>query len=182
MYDGLPEACLTLMPSDGRLIYIERGQSGYHTSNWDTGDSIQNRRIADNYNQKNGIAREQEEAMLNGSLFGWDVPAADPKFHENQPAPEVNSGYAIIRRASIGGIEIVLGQNVKRTEMHVTWRRTPANERNGTPDYYWGHYFENELSAVADFNNRVEKEKLDSKDYAKVRYRSEPPKRTGEER
>ncbi len=54
MYNGLPEACLTLMPSDGRLIYIERGQSGYHTSNWDTGDPAQNRRIADNYNQRQG--------------------------------------------------------------------------------------------------------------------------------
>lgn len=163
MYEGLPEACLTLMPSNGGLIYIERGQSGYHTSNWDTGDPAQNRRIADNYNQTHGISWAQEEAMLNGSLYSWDAPAADPKRYENLPPLEANAGYAIIRRAAIGGIEIVLGQNIKRPEMFVTWRRTPANERNGTPDYYWGHYFGNEQSAVVDFNSRVEKEKLDSK-------------------
>lgn len=38
MYDGLPDTCLTLMPSDGRLIYIECGATGYHTSEWETGD------------------------------------------------------------------------------------------------------------------------------------------------
>jgi hypothetical protein len=182
MYDGLPEACLTLMPSDGRLIYIERGQSGYNTSNWDTSDPVQNRRIADDYNEKLGVTKAQEEAMLNGSMFGWDVPAANPKHYENLPPQEVNASYAIIQRIAIGGIEIVLGQHVKRPEMYVTWRRTPANERNAKPEYYWGHYFGNEQSAVADFNSRVENEKLDANDYAQERFKPEPPKRAGHER
>lgn len=160
MYDGLPGACLTLMPSDGRLIYIERGQSGYHTSNWDTGDPEQNRRIADNYNNKLGITKSQEEAMLGGSMFGWDAPVADPKRYENLPPPEINAGYAIIQREIAGEIEIVLGQNVKRPEMYVTWRRTPAHEHHGRPEYYWGHYFKDKTRAEFDFNHRIEEEKL----------------------
>jgi hypothetical protein len=159
MYDGLPEACLTLLPSNGCLIYIERGQQGYHTSNWETGDPSHNRLIADEYNQKRGITKAQEEAMLNGSMFGWDVPAADPTRYENLEQPEINAGYAIIKRETIGGIEIVLGKSVSDSGMYVTWRRTPANERHDVREYYWGHYFKDKDAALNDFSRRVEEEK-----------------------
>lgn len=160
MYDGLPDACLTLLPSDGSLIYIERGEHGYNTSNWDTGDPERNRCIADGYNQKRGITKAQEEAMLNGSMFGWNVAAADPKRYENQPQPEVNEGYVIIRRETVEGIEIVLGESTTAPEMYVTWRRTPAHEHHGRPEYYWGHYKKDKNAALADFNSRVEEEKF----------------------
>lgn len=162
MYDGLPDACLTLMPSDGSLIYIGRGESGYHTSNWDTGDPRENREIADFYNEKRGITPAQEKAMLNGSLFGWNVPAADPKHYENLPPPEVNEGYAIVKRATVGGIEIVLGESTTAPDMYVTWRRTPAHEHHGKPEYYWGHYFKDKTRAESDFSQRIEDEKLQS--------------------
>jgi hypothetical protein len=165
MYEGLPNACLTLMPSDGRLIYIERGQSGYHTSNWDIGDPAENRRIADDYNQKLGVTKAQEEAMLGGSMFGWDTSAADPKRYENLPAQAINAGYAIIRRVTLGGIEIVLGESTSESGNYVTWRRTPAHEHHGRPEYYWGHYFNNKSRAMADFDSRVEEERLQSKKY-----------------
>ena len=165
MYDGLPEACLTLMPSGGKLIYIERGQSGYHTSNWDTGDPAKNRRIADDYNEKLGVTKAQVEAMLGGSMFGWDVAAADPKRYQNPPPPEVNAGYAIIRRETVGGIEIVLGESTSESGMYVTWRRTPSHEHHGKPEYYWGHYFNNKSRAMADFDSRVKEERLQSKEY-----------------
>jgi hypothetical protein len=181
MYDGLPEACLTLLPSNGNLIYIERGQQGYHTSNWDTGDSAQNRCIADEYNQKRGITKAQEEAMLNGSMFGWDVPAADPKRYENHQ-PEVNAGYAIIKRETVDGIEIVLGESVSKSGMYVTWRRTPANERHGIPEYYWGHYYKGKDAALNDFNSRVEEEKTCSKDDAEDKARPVSKKRDDPER
>ena len=181
MYDGLPDACLTLRPSDGSLIYIECGENGYHTSNWDAGDPAKNRRIADDYNQKRGITKAQEEAMLNGSLFGWDVPAADPKRYEVTAPPEVNAGYAIIQRAAVDGIEIVLGQSVKKPDMYVTWRRTPAHEQQSKPEYYWGHYFNNREAAAIDFNNRVEDERQYIGDNTGKIY-TEPPKRGGLER
>jgi hypothetical protein len=180
MYDGLPDSCLTLKPGDGSLIYIERGQIGYNTSNWDTGDSAKNRSIADYYNQKHSVTKAQEEAMLNGSIFGWDITAADPKHYENLPPLEVNVGYAIIKREAIGGIEIVLGESITGSGMYVTWRRTPGHEHDGRPSYYWGHYFNSKIRAEDDFNARVREEQLQSKENSEEHFKL--PKRNDQER
>ncbi|MPM80068.1 hypothetical protein SDC9_127113 [bioreactor metagenome] len=182
MFDGLPDACLTLNPNSGTLIYIGRGQSGYYISNWDTGNPEQNRRIADEYNQKRGITKAQEEAMRNGSMFGWDTAAADPKRYESQPPLEINEGYAIIQRESVGGIEIVLGESTTSPDMYVTWRRTPAHEHHGKPEYYWGHYKNDKNAALTDFNNRIEEEKMLIKESTEDKFRADTKKRHEPER
>ena len=79
MYDGLPETCLTLLPSTGQLIIIKRGEPGYYRTDLDTGNAAQNRELADYHNGHRGITRAQEEAMLVGSMHGFDVPGADPE-------------------------------------------------------------------------------------------------------
>ena len=76
----LPDACLTVSDLDGSLILIKNGEQGYYPSSWSTNDPVQNRRIADSYNQKLGITPEQEKALSFGSMFGWNVPGADPDF------------------------------------------------------------------------------------------------------
>ena len=37
----------------------------------------------DRFNRNKGITPEQAEAMLIGSLFGWEVPGADPDIWKN---------------------------------------------------------------------------------------------------
>lgn len=76
----LPDTCLTVSDLDGSLILIKNGEQGYYPSSWSTNDPEQNRCIADSYNQKLGITPEQEKAMSVGSMFGWNVPGADPDF------------------------------------------------------------------------------------------------------
>ena len=84
----LPDYCWSTRPSDGSLICVQRGVSGYHLSSWDTGDPGKNRRIADYNNRERGISKVQEEAMVNGSMFGWDPPAADPRtYMRDTPQP-----------------------------------------------------------------------------------------------
>lgn len=120
--------------------------------------------------------------MLGGSLFGWNVPAADPKRYENLPTQEINAGYAIIRRETVCGIEIVLGESTSNSGMYVTWRRTPAHEHHDKPEYYWGHYFNSKVRAMADFASRVEEVRLQSKEYVEEKCNTASKKRNAPER
>lgn len=67
----LPELCFSIMPSDGSLICVKRGETGYFKSAWDTGNPAKNREIADYSNERLGVSKTQEEAMVAKSMFGW---------------------------------------------------------------------------------------------------------------
>lgn len=80
----LPERCYNVLPSDGRLIIITKGESGYTDVNDSNNSSEKNKELADGHNAEMGVTKAQAEAMLSGSMFGWNTPAADPKNYNEQ--------------------------------------------------------------------------------------------------
>ncbi len=77
----LPPICAAKMPGTGEPILIKRGEMGYYgrPSTFDV----------DGYNQRHGVTRYQVDAMLAGSMFGWEVPGADPDYYENHAMKKV---------------------------------------------------------------------------------------------
>ena len=90
--EGLPELCFSILASTGALICIKRGESGYYPSDWNTPDRAQNRQIADEQNQRLGVSPAQEEAMVCGSMHGWNVPGAGPAFVEEMQKKQEQTG------------------------------------------------------------------------------------------
>jgi len=87
--ERLPDLCFSVLPDDGALILIQRGESGYRVSKDSREDPGLNRHMANYRNQCRGISKAQEQAMLNGCRHGWDSPAADPKsYMREQPMKE----------------------------------------------------------------------------------------------
>ena len=76
----LPEVCWAVSEVSGELICIKNGEAGYYPSSWSTGSREQNQKIADQCNLQRGITPLQVEAMVNGSMFGWNTLAADPEY------------------------------------------------------------------------------------------------------
>ena len=84
---SLPEQCYSVLPDTEELIIIKKGESGYYRTDIDMGSKAENRALADEYNAKSGSSKAQEQAMSAGSMFGWAVPAADPKNYDESGQP-----------------------------------------------------------------------------------------------
>lgn len=85
---SLPAQCFSVLPSSGELILLTRGEKGYSPCyDFSTADAQQNREFADDINVKNSVSKAQEAAMLAGSMFGWQAPAADPKNYDEHGRP-----------------------------------------------------------------------------------------------
>jgi hypothetical protein len=69
--DKLPEICAAKHPTDGTPITIRRGESGYY--------SAPLLLDVDAFNARRGITPNVVLAMLIGSMYGWDVPGANPE-------------------------------------------------------------------------------------------------------
>jgi hypothetical protein len=83
----LPNDCYSVLPSTGELILIVLGEKGYFPQGQSVSDPDINRQVATARNTLLGITRAQEEALLSGSLFGWDTPAARPWNYDQNGKP-----------------------------------------------------------------------------------------------
>ena len=83
----LPDWCYTILPYSGALIVVERDVNGYGKLPESTNDPQVNRQLATEYNARMGVTPQQEAAMLGGSMFGWDAPAARLASYNEQGEP-----------------------------------------------------------------------------------------------
>lgn len=79
----LPNFCFCQLPSTGKPVLVHRGESGYKAAppelTWHQADLI------------NTVARvtpAQREAMLAGSMFRWDCPAAFTSSYNEDGTPK----------------------------------------------------------------------------------------------
>ena len=94
MTNKLPPYCFTIDPKDGKIVRLNRGKKGYEpldsiTSKYSLaiqeafligGKHLRDKaRIVsrDGMNEEIGVTKQQHDAMLHGSHFGFDNPAVD---------------------------------------------------------------------------------------------------------
>ena len=79
-YGGLPEHCF-YAPEElpGQLVILTRGVIGYTPC-----DKFPVSKCAE-FNE--GLTPGQVAAMIAGSMFGWDIPAADPANYDAEGRP-----------------------------------------------------------------------------------------------
>lgn len=81
----LPEVCYVFEPAEKPygICAIKRGQKGFYpVKDYPHGDAA----LVDRLNEKLGVTSAQREAMRSGSMFGWNLPIADPKTWEKAEA------------------------------------------------------------------------------------------------
>lgn len=61
--------------------------------------------------------------------------------------------YTIIASITVGKIVIALGEHLKSPSPYGTWLA-----RADSSGYFWGHYFGDKISALADFGKRITNE------------------------
>lgn len=63
---------------------------------------------------------------------------------------EINAGYIITDRLTVGEYEFVIGERQEAPANYVTWQC-----KKDSREYFWGHYCSDRMAAVEDFCKRV---------------------------
>lgn len=85
-----PPYCYAVLPSTNKLIRIKRFEDGYYkfregeyaslVEQYNTEDVDELADILNKYEL--GVGKNVREAMEIGSMFGWNVPGADPDMYD----------------------------------------------------------------------------------------------------
>lgn len=79
-YDKLPDMCWGVLATTNEIIIVKKGEKGYYKTDYPAAKS---REAAEEWcnelNDRMGITKNVRKAMESGSMFGWDIPAADPE-------------------------------------------------------------------------------------------------------
>ena len=68
---------------------------------------------------------------------------------------EICADYRVLAKTRVGSVEYVFGEMPTHDGFFVTWERTPGNDGDGAPRYYWGNYFGARQNALHDFSKRA---------------------------
>ena len=91
--DLLPEMCYSILNTTGEIIKITRGERGYELIGHLESDES-HRQMVNRANKNLGVTLAQESAMAAGSMFGWHVPAADPRNYNSYGDQQKDRGDA----------------------------------------------------------------------------------------
>ena len=83
---SLPDRCFGYLKATGEIVVLQKGQKGFAP----TGKYAENetpQECVDSLNAAMDVTRAQAAAMMAGSMFGWDAPAADPANYDDQGIP-----------------------------------------------------------------------------------------------
>jgi len=84
---SLPETCYGTLLDTGMIVIYKRGETGYYKTDIPYASKEEARAIVDEQNALGGVTKGQEAAMAAGSMFGFDVPAADPANYDENGQP-----------------------------------------------------------------------------------------------
>lgn len=84
---SLPDKCYSTLLETGKVVILKKGETGYYTTDIPFTSREEAQRIVDEQNSKLGVTKAQEAAMKSGSMFGFAVPAADPKHYDENGIP-----------------------------------------------------------------------------------------------
>ena len=84
---SLPEQCYSSLLDTGMVVILKRGQTGYYKTDIPFKDKESAKALVREYNDKLGVSKAQEAAMQTGSMFGFQVPGADPKGYDENGTP-----------------------------------------------------------------------------------------------
>jgi hypothetical protein len=84
-HEDLPEMCVAVLNPGEVLIGIKRGIHGYFQMYEGMVQGEAAKIVADRMNSALNVSPQQREAMLVGSMMGWECPGARPSsdLHEN---------------------------------------------------------------------------------------------------
>ena len=94
---SLPESCYAYIETANEIGIVKKGESGYYRSDLSPVYGENGRELVDELNSRNGVTKAQSEAMKAGSMFGWALPAADPKNYDDNGEPVKNQRSGVKR-------------------------------------------------------------------------------------
>lgn len=92
---GLPVQCYGVLQSTGEVVIIKNGESGYYRTDINFGSKEENQELVDEYNKRLGVTKAQAAAMMVGSMFGWNVPGADPANYDENGHLKKNEQFTL---------------------------------------------------------------------------------------